>query len=76
MVQKKKHIPKNKLNLILSLNFYFASLVIELQNFLFCRLNIGDVNIPRRTKGIPDHPVPVVYPFVSRFCPWGGGVSE
>ena len=45
-------------------------------NLLLRGADVCNINISRRTKGIPDHSTPVVYPFISVLSVGaGGGVS-
>ena len=45
--------------------FHIFRLPVELLNLFLRGVDVGDINISRRSKGVPDHPAPVVYPFVT-----------
>ena len=49
----------------LSVLFHIFRLPVELLNLFLRGVDVGDINISRRSKGVPDHPAPVVYPFVT-----------
>ena len=38
---------------------------IKFLNLLRRGVDIGNINISRRTEGVPDRPVPILYPFVT-----------
>ncbi len=46
------------------LPFHIFRLPVELLNLFLRGVDVGDINISRRSKGVPDHPAPVVYPFI------------
>lgn len=48
-------------------------LLIEFSNLFLHRLHIGNINISRRSEGVPDSPVPVLYPFVTVLSVGAGG---
>ena len=52
---------------------HVLSVSVESLNLLLRRLHIGNINISRRAKGVPDHPVPVLYPFVTVLSVGAGG---
>lgn len=56
---------------------HVLSVSVESLNLLLRRQHIGNINISRCAEGIPDHPAPVVYPFITVLAfGAGGGVSE
>lgn len=59
------------------ITLHVLSFSIESLNIFFRRLHIGNINIARRAKSVPDHPAPVLYPFITVLpVGAGGGVSE
>ena len=45
--------------------FHIFRLPVELLNLFLRGVDVGDINISRRSKGVPDHPAPVAYPFIT-----------
>ncbi len=52
---------------------HFLGLLIEVLNPLWCRIDIGNINIARRAESIPDYPAPVVYPFITALAVGAAG---
>ena len=54
--------------------FHIFRLPVELLNLFLRGVDVGDINISRRSKGVPDHPAPVVYPFITVLSVGADGV--
>ena len=55
------------------LAIHVLSFSIESLNIHLRRPHIGNINIARCAKGVPDHPAPVVYPFITVLSVRTGG---
>lgn len=58
---------------LLILILFFFNLADNFFNMFGGRIDICDINIARCSKGIPDHPAPVLYPFITVLTFGAGG---